>query len=53
MVSAQQNRGASDISFTPTPTPQSMLLLLLLLLLLSRTKKHSTNRGTTISMYWF
>ena len=21
MVSAQQNRGASDIAFTPTPTP--------------------------------
>ena len=28
MVSAQKDRGASDIAFTPTPTPRSMLLLL-------------------------
>ena len=39
MVSTQQNRGASDITFTPTttPTPWSMLLLLL-----SRKRKKKT-----------
>ena len=52
MVSAQRNGGASVIAFrgidvTPTTTSRSMLLLLLL----PRTKKHSTDGDTTISMY--
>ena len=50
MASAQQG-GANDIAFpptpNPTPTPRSMLLLL------PRTKKHSTDGDTMISMYPF
>ena len=45
MVSAQRNRGASVVAFTPTT--QTMLLLL------PRTKKHSTDGDTPISMYLF
>ena len=45
MVSALQNGGASVIIF------RGVDVTLLLLLLLPRTKKHSTDGDTTISMY--
>ena len=39
MMSAQRNRGASDIAFTPTPTPTPTPRLMLILLLLYKRKK--------------
>ena len=50
MVSAQQNGGASDFTFTPPTTtnnPQSMLLLLLL----HKKRRHSTDGRRHTSVY--